>query len=130
AVARDRPAAANAQLAQARALPHQDAESARRGLGVEHAAVLLAHLVEGGAGVADEAGEDVEAAGRALRVAHRRGAVAQVEALEQRDDVDAALLEHAARRDVYRVHRELVELVLDRALAGQEAGADAVGGRA
>ena len=129
AVARDRPAAAHAQLAQPRALADEDAEGARRDLGVEHAAVLLAHLVEGGAAVGDEAGEDVEPAGRALRVAHRRRAMAQVEALEQRDDVDAALLEHAAGADVHRVHRELVELGLDRALAGQEAGADAVRGR-
>ena len=125
-VARDRPAAAQAQLAQARALPHQHAEGARRDLGVEHAAVLLLHLVEGGALVGDEAREDVEPAGRALRVAHRRGAMAQVEPFEQRDDVDAALFQHAARGDVHLVHRELVELGLDRALAGQEAGTDAV----
>jgi hypothetical protein len=49
--------------------------------------------------------------------------VAQVERLEQGNDVDAAALEDGTVRDVHLVHRELVELLPDRAGAGQETSA-------
>ena len=109
-----RRAAADAQLHQARAGAHQDAERARRNLGVERALVALADAVELGAVIGDDAGEDIEPAGRAFRVGGGRGAVAQRHILQQRHDVDAVLLQHRAAGQVDPVHRQLVELVAHR----------------
>src|SRR5271165_191657 len=66
--------AADAQLHEPRAGAHQDAEGARRDFGEERALVALADTVEFGAVIGDDAGEDVESAGRALWVGGGRGA--------------------------------------------------------
>ncbi len=123
-VAAARRAAADAKLDQPRAGPHQDAEGARRDFGIERPLVARAHPVELRAMVGDQAGEDVEPAGRALGVGDRRGALAQRQMLDQRDDVDAAALQHRAVRQVDAVHRQVLELLHHRGVGpGQEAGA-------
>ena len=58
--------------------------------------IALRHLVEGARLVGDDAGEDVEPAGRAFRIGARRDVGGQVEAFDQRHDVDAARLQHRA----------------------------------
>ena len=129
-VARQRIAAADADLGQSRAFAHEHAESARRNLRIQRALVTFAHAIELGAVVGDEAREDVEPSGRAFRIAQRRGAALERQMLEQRHDVDAAALEHRAVGDVHLVHRQLFEPLLHRrAFPGQEARAHAVGDR-
>src|SRR6185503_795296 len=71
-VAAEGVAAPQAKLVQARALADQDAEGAGRYLGVELPLVAFPHAIEFGAVVRDEAREDVEAPGGALRVADAR----------------------------------------------------------
>ncbi len=123
-VAAARRAAAHAKLNQPRAGAHQDAEGARRDLGIERPLIALAHPVELRPVIGDQAGEDVEPPGRALGVGDRRGALAQRQMLDQRDDVDAAALQHRAVRQVDAVHRQVLELLHHRGVGpGQEAGA-------
>jgi len=71
----------------------------------------LADAVELGAVIGDDPGENVEAAGRALRVGGGRGALSQRQELEQRHDVDAVLLQHCALGQLDAVHRQEIELV-------------------
>ena len=67
-VVEDGRAAAEADLVEPHARADQDREGARRDLGVERAGVARLDAVELGAAVGDEAGEEVEPAGRALGV--------------------------------------------------------------
>src|SRR5580765_1599291 len=127
-VAGGRTAAPDPDLVQARAFAHQHAEGTRRYFHVQRPVVTLAHAIELGAVVGDEAREDVQAPGRALRVAQGRGALLQLETLEQRDDVHAAALEHRAAADVHLVHLEVGEPVLDlRVFPGEKARTHAPG---
>ena len=84
--------------------PDEHREGARRDLGVERAGVARLDAVELGAAVGDQPREQVEPAGRALGVGDRGDAGGQRQALEQRDEVDAALLQHRAARQVDPVH--------------------------
>ena len=121
-------AAPDAELHQARAGAHQDAEGARRDLGKERTLVALADAVEFGAVVGDHPGEDIEPAGRALRVGGRRSAFAQRHIFEQRNDINAVLFENGAPRQVDAVHREEFELVAHaRPRAGQKARPHPIG---
>ena len=121
-------AAADAQLHQARAGAHQDAEGARRDLGKERTLVAFANAVEFGAVIGDDPGEDIEPAGRALRVGGRRSAFAQRHIFEQRNDINAVLFENGAPRQVDAVHREEFELVAHaRPRAGHKARPHPIG---
>ena len=76
----------------------------------------------------DDAGEDVEPAGRALRVGARRDAGGQRERLLQLDQVDAAALQHGRPLEVEAVHGVLRQRLGHRPpAAGQEAEGQAVG---
>ena len=123
-----RVAVAEADLRQPRALAHQDRKGLRADLGIERAVIAGLDAVEAARLVGDHAGEDVEPAGRALRVGGGRDVGRQRQALDQRHDVDAAGLQHGAvgQRDL--VQLELVDALGDRgARAGQEARAHAEG---
>ncbi len=121
-------AAAEADLVEAHAGADEDRERAGRDLGVERAGVAGLDAVEFGAAVGDQAGEEVEAAGGALGVGDGGDVAGKGEALDERDDVDAALLQHRAVPQVDAVHLEIGEAVGERrGAAGKERGADAVG---
>ena len=84
--------------------------------------------VEAARAVGNDAGEDVEAAGRALRVCGRDDLRRQREAFEQRYDVDAIGLQHRAVGEVDLVQLQLVDaLGHRRARPGQKTGAHAIG---
>ncbi len=122
-------AAAEAQLIEARALAHPDREGARRDLRVERPAIGGLDRIEHLAVVGDEAGEDVEAAGGALRVGDARDAFGKVEALLQLDHIDAAPLQDRALLQRHPIERQIIELVGHAAPgAGQEARPHPVGG--
>ncbi len=117
--------AAKADLVEPRALAHAHAEAARRDFGIEPPLVAALDMVENLAAVGDEPGENVEPAGRTLRIGGGRKALRQRQEFEQRNDIDAAAFEHRAvalKADLVRFqHRELI---FDTALlAGQKAGA-------
>ena len=109
-VVEDRVAPPEADLRQPRAAADDDREGARADLQIERPGIALRHLVEGAGPVGDDAGEDVEAAGGALRIGARGDVRRQVEALQERHDVDAAGLQHRAFGQVEFVERELGEL--------------------
>ena len=113
---------AEADLRQARALPHHDREGLRADLGIERAMIAGGDLVEGGDAVGDHAREDVEPAGRAFRVGGGGQVVGQRHALQQRHDIDAAGLQHGALGQVDHMQLQVGQLVGDdRAGARQEA---------
>ncbi len=121
-------AAAEADLGEARALAHDDAEGARDDLGVELALIARGHLVEGAAAVGDEAREDVEPAGGALGIGGGGDPAGKPEPLQQRHDIDAVPLQDRALGQVDLMQRELLDLLGDRRiLARQEARPDPVG---
>ena len=92
-----RAAPPQSELADAGAAADDDAEGARADLGEQRPLVACRHLIEDGGVVGDQPGEHVEPAGRALRVGERGGPMLQRQALQQRHDVDASLLQHRAR---------------------------------
>src|SRR6185312_3008829 len=96
---------AEADLRQPRAFAHQHREGARRNLGIERAAIAGLDAVEAARLVGDDAGEDVEPAGRALRIGGGGDVLRQRQAFQQRHDIDAAGLQHRAVGK-----RELVQL--------------------
>ncbi len=115
-------------LGQAGAFAHQDREGARADLGIERTVIAGIDAIEAAGLVGDDAGEDVEPAGRTLRVGRRRDGVRQRQALKQRHDVDAAGFQHRAvgQRDL--VQLQFVDTLGDGgARSGQEACAHAVG---
>ena len=121
-------AAPEPDLVESAAAPRLDAEAARRDLGIEPALVAARDVVEDLAPVRDEPREDVEPAGRALRVRHGGDDLGQVQMLDQLDDIDAAALEHRAVVEIDHVELQLVQLLLDRLVAaGQETRAHAKG---
>ena len=78
--------------------------------------------------VGDDAGEDIEAAGGGFRIGGGADIARQLEALHQRNDVDAAGLQHGAADQAELVQLDLGEPVGDQRLrTGQEAGAHAIG---
>ncbi len=94
----------------------------------EAAGVAFGHGIEGVGPIGDEAGEDVEAADRALRVGEAADAGRQVEPLLQGDDVDAAPLEEGRGGEVHFLKGEASDAFFHRRAApGQETGANAVG---
>ena len=120
-------AAPQAELVEPGAGAHQDAEGARRDLGIERAGIAAFDHVEPAALVGDQAGEDVEPAGRALGIGEA-GVARQLQAFEQRHDIDAALFQHRALGQIDRVGREFGQDLGHRAAAPrQEAGAHPIG---
>ena len=93
-----RVAPAEADLVEAAAAARLDAEAARRDLGVEPALVAARDVVEDLAAVGDEAREDVEPPGRALRVRDGGDDLRELQVLDELDDINAAAFEHRARR--------------------------------
>ncbi len=89
-------AGAEAYLRQPRAGARDDREGARADLQIERAGIARRDLVELLAAIGHDAGEDVEPAGRALRIGRGRDVTGQVQAFQQRHDVDAAGLQHRA----------------------------------
>ena len=84
--------------------------------------------VEAAGAVADDAGEDVEPAGRAFGVGAGADLRRQREALLQRHEIDAAALEHRAVGQVEPVQLERRDALGDGLLgAGQKARAHAIG---
>jgi hypothetical protein len=97
-------------------------------LDIEAALVAGIDAIEYRGLIGDDAGEDVEPAGGALGVGDAGDAAGERQLLHQRDDVDAALLQHRTLGEIDLVHAELLDL-LEHGGAGarQEAGAHAVG---
>jgi hypothetical protein len=87
---------AEADLIELRALAHPHAETARRDFGVERPFIASFDTVEHIALVGDEAGENIEPAGRAFRVGDRRNTVRQIQMLCKWDHIDAAMLQDGA----------------------------------
>ena len=121
--------AAKPDLAQFRPRFDADAEAAGRNLEPKLALVVERHLVERLSPIDDEAGENVDAASRALRVCGAGQVGSQLEALHQPGDVDDPFLQHGAfagQRDRLRV--QALEPVANSVLApGQEARANTIG---
>ncbi len=99
---------------------NDDAEGPGRNLGVERAPVAGGDLIEYGRTVGDQPGEDIEPADRALRVGERRDAALQRDAFHQRDDVNAAPLQHGAGSQVDFMHAEGAEAILHRRVRPRE----------
>ena len=128
ALRQQRIAGAEADLRQARAGAHHDRKGARADLEIERTGIAGGDLVELLAAIGHDAGEDVEPAGRALRIGRGRDVRRQRQAFEQRHDVDAAGLQHRAVGEIDLVQLQPVELFGDRVVGpGQEAGAHAPG---
>ena len=78
--------------------------------------------------VGEHPGEDVEAAGRALRVGLGADVVGQRQLLQQRHQVGAVALQHGAVAQVDLLERQPLDLLLDRRVdVGQEAAAQRPG---
>ena len=105
-VAGRRAAAAQPELVEPVAAADDDAKRAGRDFRVERPLVGGVHPVELAGAVGDQAGEDVEPAARALGIRDARDSLAQRQRFHQRDDVDAALLEHGAVFQVDFVHAQ------------------------
>ena len=121
-------AARQAQLVEREAGLDLDRERARDDLEVEPAAVAGADLVEAVVAVGDHPGEDVEPAGRALRVRLGADVIGQRQLLDQRHQVGAVALEHGAVAEVDPLEGEPLDLLLDgRVDVGQEAAAQRPG---
>ena len=121
-------AAQESDLVQPRAVADLDGEGARANLGEERTGIAFLHAVETVLAVGDQAGEHVEAAGRAFRVGEGGDGRAQLELLDQRHEIDAARFEHGAAGEIDLVEFELGELVAHGGVRpGQEARANAVG---
>ena len=117
-------AARQAQLVEREAAAHLDREGARHHLQVELAAVAGADLVEAVVAIGEHPGEDVEAAGRALRVRLGAHVVGQRQLLQQRHQVGTVALQHRAVAQVDFLEGEPLDLLLDRRVdIGQEAAA-------
>ena len=121
--------AAKPDLVQLRPRLDADAEAAGRNLQPKLALIVERHVVERLSAIDDEAGENVDAAGRALRVCGARKVGPQLQPLHQPRDIDDPFLQHGAlarERDGLRV--QALEPVANGALApGQEARANAIG---
>ena len=123
-----RVAVAETDLREPRALAHQHREGLRADLGVERAVIAGLDAIKPAGLVGDHPGEDVEPAGRALRIGGGRDVVGKRQALQQRHDVDAAGFEHGAVAEGNLVQLELVDALGDRGVgAGQEARAHPIG---
>ena len=123
-----RMAAAEADLRQARAFAHQDGKRARADLGIERPVIAGLDAVKATRPVGDDAGEHVQAPGRALRVGGGGNVGRKRQALDQGNDIDAIGLQHRAVADLELVQLQLVDALRDGgARAGQEARAHPVG---
>ena len=90
--------------------------------------VAGADLVEAVVAVGEHPGEDVEPAGRALRVGLGAHVVGQRQLLDQRHQVGTVALEHGAVAQVDPLEGEALDLLLDgRVDVGQEAAAQRPG---
>ena len=98
-------AAAKADLRQPRALAHQHRKRLRADLGVERAVIAGVDAIEAARAVGDDAGEHVDAAGRAFRIGGGGDVGGQRQAFEQRHDVDAVGFQHRAvgQRDLVQL---------------------------
>ena len=118
------------QLRQPHPLLHDHRERARDDLREQRPVVAVPHVLELDAAVRNQAREHVEPAGGALRIGLRRHPPRQPQALHQRREIDAPLLEYRRQRQVQLGHGQHVELVLHHGIAArQEAGLQAVGDR-
>ena len=130
-VGAQRVCAFEAQLRQAVALADDDRERAGDDLEPELSVVAGGYPVERVAVVGEDAGEDVEASGGALRVRLAAQRLGEVQHLLQADQVDAVALEDGRVAQLDVSHAQLGELVRDAGgRSGEEAGLDAVGGGA
>ena len=99
-----RGAALQAQLVQPCARAHQHAEGLGGDLEIEGPVIARGHVVEAVAIVRQQADEHVHPAGGALRIGPGTEAAGQAKALLQPGDIDAALFQHRALRQVQPVH--------------------------
>jgi hypothetical protein len=116
-----------AQLVQPGARTHQDGEGLGRDLHIERPLIALGDVVEAGAAIGQQAHEDVDPAGRGFGVGAGDQALGQAQPLLQLGDIDAALFQHIAARQVDRMHGHVGDAVGDQTLARQEGGAHAPG---
>ncbi len=108
-------------LVQPHPRPHQDREGTGADFGMKRAGIALGDTVEFLAAIGDGPGQQVEPPGRAFRIRHRRQPDGQGQPFHQRHDIDAALFQHRAGRQVDPVHLEFRDAVGDgSALAGKE----------
>ena len=124
-----RDAPLEAKLSEPVAAPQSYGERERRDLDPQAPREAARRLVEARVPVDQDPGEDVAASGRAARVEAAVDACGELELLLQGDEVDQPALEDRA---VVAVERqagggERVQALLDRRVAGEEAGAHAVG---
>ncbi len=105
-----------------------DAEGARRDLGIKRTTIACRHPVELTACVRDHAAEDIEAAGAALRVGRAGDIPRQRQFLLELDEIDATTLEDGALGDIDLVECDGLQPLFDgRAPPRKEARAQAVG---
>ena len=119
-------ALAKADLAQPRAGAHQHWKSARRDFGKQRAAIARLDPVERPRPVRDDAGEHIDAAGRAFGVGRSGDVLRQGEAFGQFRQIDSPGLQHRALAQVDFVQRQPGDGISDRPVrAGQKARAQA-----
>ena len=124
---RARAAFAKPQLIEPRSFAHAHRKAARRNLDPKRAGVTRRRLVESGAAVDDKAGENIEPAGRALRVGGARQRLRQLEPFGERRNIDDAFFQHRALAyERNALGRQAFEpLAHGRGATGQEACAEA-----
>ena len=117
-----------AQLVQGEVLAHPHGEGEGHDLEVEGPLVARCNLVEPVTVIGDHPGEDVDAAGGALRIGLAPEAGREIEPLLELDQVRAPGLEHGAvAPQVDLVEDVVLELALHRVVTRQETAPDAQG---
>ena len=115
-----RVAGREADLRQPRALPHTDREGAGRDFGIQRSGVTRLNGVEAARAVDNDAGEHVDAPGRALGVGGRRDRRGQGDTFLELDHRHGAGLEDDAGREIEFVGRLPGDAVEHRALAPRQ----------
>ena len=81
------------------------------------------HVVEAVVAIGDHPGEDVEPAGRALRVRLGANVVGQRQLLDQRHQVGTVALEHRTVAEIDPLESKAIDLLLDRRVDVRQEGA-------
>ena len=102
-------------LRQPRAFAHQHRESLRADLGIERTAITAFDPIEAACLVGDHARENVEPSGRAFRIGDGRNLRRQIEAFDQRHDIDAAGFQDGAVGEREFVQLQFGDAARDRA---------------
>ncbi len=119
---------AKTHLVQPHARPHEHRKRARADFGIERTLVAGRNPVELDSAVGDGAGEKIEPPRRGFGVGHGLHVSGKGEAFGERNNVDAALLQHRPRPEFDPVHLEIRQPIGHApAMTGEKRGANAVG---